>query len=303
MSHSHHHPHGHGPSAQSAVAAHRLMRLASYASVAVACVLMSAKLVAWWKTDSLAMLSSLTDSVFDVAMSVINMLALRYALKPADEDHQFGHTAIEDIAGLAQCACIAASMGMIALQAIERVFNPQPLDHAMLGVEVSVLALVLTGALVLFQTYVARRSGSLIVAADRLHYVGDILFNVGVVVALGASTYGFTLADPLMAMVIAASVLWSTKPIAIRAFNNLMDREMEIADKIRILELVAGVPEIRGHHHLKTRYSGAKPFIQLHIELDAALNFRDAHTITERLEQVILDAFPTADVIVHPDPV
>jgi ferrous-iron efflux pump FieF len=264
-----------------------------------------AKLFAWWKTDSLAMLSSFTDSVFDVLMSLINMLAVRYALKPADDDHRYGHTSIEDIAGLAQCAFIFAAMAMIVLQSIERLSNPHAvLENPMLGIGVSVLGMGLTTALVLFQTYVTKRTKSLVIAADRLHYVGDILFNLGVLAAfILSSWYGLIWADAAIAILIAFIVLWSNRSIGIRAFNNLMDREMPEREKTALIALVQAIPEIRGHHNLKTRYSGIKPFIQLHVEIDASLNFREAHAIIDRLEKAIIAAFPGADVIVHPDPV
>ncbi len=300
--HAHHHPEtDHHASPEAA----RLMRLAGYASVGMASLLLVAKLIAWWKTDSLAMLSSLTDSAFDVLMSVVNMLALRYALKPADDDHSFGHTSIEDIAGLAQCAFIVASMTLILLQSFERLSNPHMvLTDPELGIGVSILGMVATTALVLFQTYVAKRSGSLIVAADRLHYVGDILFNLGVLAAYVLSAYvGITSADPIMAILIAVVVLWSIRPLATRAFNNLMDKEMDDAEKSRLIAIIAAAEGIRGHHHLKTRYSGVKPFIQMHAEIDANLNFREAHAIADRLEHAIAEAFPGADVIIHPDPV
>ncbi len=310
MSHTHHHHHGHShapapiPAGTPAHLA-RLMRLASYASVAVASTLLLTKLYAWWQTDSLAMLSSFTDSVFDVLMSLINMVAVRYALKPADDDHRYGHTSIEDIAGLAQCAFIFAAMAMIILQSIERLSNPHmALTSPELGVGVSVLGMVLTTALVLFQTYVTRRSKSLVIAADRLHYVGDILFNLGVLAAFVLSShFGLLWADAAMAIAIAFIVMWSNRSIGIRAFNNLMDREMPDDEKATILAMVAAIPEIRGHHNLKTRYSGTKAFVQLHVEIDAALNFREAHAIIDRLEKAIMARFAGADVIVHPDPV
>ena len=295
MQHAHPHPTpaDHGP----------LLRTASYASLAVACVLLAAKLYAWWQTDSLAMLSSFTDSVLDVVMSVANMVALRYALKPADDDHRFGHTSIEDIAGLAQCAFIAAGMALIMLQAFERLANPHTLSNEGLGITVSVLALVFSTGLVLFQTYVSRRTRSVIVASDRMHYIGDILFNIGVLIAFALSAWGgIDAADPVMAIVISIVVLWNTKPVALRAFNNLMDREMPDEEKATILQLVKSIPEIRGYHQFKTRYSGVKAFIQLHVEIDVNLSFREAHAIVDRLEHAILDEFPGADVIIHPDP-
>ena len=281
----------------------QLMRWASYGSVAVASLLLLAKLYAWWQTDSLSMLSSFIDSAFDLVMSIGNMLALRYALKPADDDHRFGHNAIEDIASLAQCAFIATGMAMIVMQAMARLATPQPLTNESLGIIVTLGALALTVGLVLFQTYVGRRARSQIVASDRMHYVGDILFNVGVLVALGVSAEtGARWADPAMAIVIAAVVLWNTKPLLIRAFNNLMDREMPADEIATIHAVIEGVKGVRGHHQLKTRYSGNKPFIQMHVEIDANLNFREAHAIADRVENAVGEIFPGAEVIVHADP-
>jgi len=279
-----------------------MMRWASYASVAMALALMGGKLAAWWLSDSLAMLSSLTDSLFDVITSLINMCALRYALKPADDDHRFGHSSIEDIAGLAQAAFIGAGMLLIILQSFERLANPHPLHHENLGMIVSGIAMLFTIALVTFQTIVAKRTGSLIVAADRMHYVGDVAFNLGVIAALYLSSHmGWHWADPAFAILIAIAILWSTRSIGIRAFNNLMDREMPQAEKDKIVAIVKSMPEIQGMHQFKTRYSGTKAFMQMHIDLPGTLSFSQAHDITDRLEQALLASFPGAEIIVHPD--
>jgi ferrous-iron efflux pump FieF len=300
--HFHHHGHEHDHAHHVAPEHQRIMRWASYASVAMALALMGGKLVAWWLSDSLSMLSSLTDSLFDVITSLINMCALRYALKPADEDHRFGHSAIEDIAGLAQAAFIGAGMLLIILQSFERLANPQPLSHESIGMWVSGIAMLFTIALVIFQTIVAKRTGSLIVAADRMHYVGDIAFNLGVVAALYLSSrLGWLWADPVFAIGIAIAILWATRSIGIRAFNNLMDREMPEAEKTKIIDVVHTVPEIRGVHQFKTRYSGTKSFMQMHIDLPGNLSFQEAHDITDRLERKLAQAFPGADIIIHPD--
>lgn len=304
MPHHHHsHDHHHGPALLPADAP-RLMRMAGYASVSVASILLVSKLYAWWDTESLAMLSSLTDSVFDVITSIINLLAIRYALKPADDDHRFGHTAIEDIAGLTQFAFISAAMVLIILQSVERLTNPHMLANEALGMGVSMFAMLLTTGLVIFQTYVARTTRSLVVAADRMHYVSDIAFNLGVIAALGLSKYlGYTWADPAVAIIIALAILWHTREIGLRAFHNLMDREMPGPEKQAITDIIARFPEVQNMHRLKTRYSGSKAFIQMNIELDGALSFAAAHAITDRLEQALLAAYPGAEVIIHPDPV
>jgi ferrous-iron efflux pump FieF len=308
MAHAHHHgfghTHSHSDVSHITPANQRLMRIATYASVSMAVALLAGKTFAWWISDSMAMFSSLTDSLFDVVTSIINMIALRYALKPADDDHRFGHTSIEDIAGLAQFAFINAAMIIIVIQSVERLFNPQPLHHETIGIIVSSIAMVFTTVLVLFQSMVTKRTGSLIIASDRMHYVGDILFNLGVLVALFLSIhYGFSWADPAMAILIAAVVLWTTRDIGIRAFNNLMDREMPDSEKEKIAAIVSANPGIRNVHKLKTRYSGTKPFIQMHAEVDGALSFREAHDLIDRLEHALEDAFPGAEIIIHPDPI
>ncbi len=300
--HSHTHGAGHeGHAHHISPANQRLMRLATYASVSMAIALLIGKVIAWWISDSLAMLSSLTDSLFDVVTSVVNLIALRYALKPADDEHRFGHTSIEDIAGLAQFAFINASMLIIVLQSFERLANPQPMMHETLGIIVSVVAMLATTALVIFQGRVARKSGSLIIASDRMHYAGDIAFNIGVLIALVFASLGLTWADPAMAIVIAIAILWSTRTIGIRAFNNLMDREMPDEEKANIEAIVRRVSEVRGVHNVKTRYSGTKAFIQMHIDLDATLSFAQAHAITDRLEKALMENFPGAEIIIHPD--
>lgn len=306
MSHSHAHGHGHFHSHDGGDGPHAvLMRRASYASVVMATVLLLSKFYVWWETDSLAMLSSFTDSVFDVVMSLANMLALRYALKPADEDHSFGHTSIEDIAGLAQCVFIGVSMGLIVWHSVERIITPAPILTAPeLGIGVSAIGMIFTMALVTYQGYVAKKTGSLIVAADRTHYVSDILFNLGVMAAYVFSSYmGIALADPVIAIIIAGVVLWSMREVAIRSFNNLMDREMQDEEKARINTIVSTTPGVIRHHHLKTRHSGVKSFIQMHVDMDADLNFREVHAITDALEEALYKAFPAAEVIIHPEPV
>lgn len=278
------------------------MRLASYASVGMALSLLLGKTAAWWISDSLAMLSSLTDSLFDVVTSLINMVALRYALKPADDDHRFGHTSIEDIAGLAQFAFISAGMLLIILQSVERLFNPHPMQHEFFGMVISGVAMGFTTALVVFQTIVARRTGSLIIASDRMHYVGDIAFNLGVLAALVLSArFGLSWADPVIAIGIALIILWMTRSIGVRAFHNLMDREMPAEQKAQLYAAIESMPEIRSVHQLKTRMSGTKPFMQMHVDLDAGLSFEQAHAITDALEKKLLDLFPGAEIIIHPD--
>lgn len=301
----HHHSH-HSPEPRSHVPPEhaRLMRLATMASVSVATLLVIGKLIVWWISDSLAMLSSLTDSMFDVATSLMNFIAVRYALKPADNEHRFGHTGIEDIAGLAQFLFIVGAMLVIILQSVERLFNPEPLAHEWLGIAVSGFAICFTAGLVAYQSYVARITKSLVVSADRMHYASDLLFNLGVLLAFFLSMqFGFTWADPAFALLMACTVLWLTRDIGVRAFNNLMNREMPASELARIRTCLEGLPDIKGVHDLRTRHLGTKAIIQLEVDIDKTLSFDRAHHIAHDVEEALRALYPHADVMVHPNPV
>lgn len=279
------------------------MRLASIASVAVAIVLIVAKAVVWFRTDSVAILSSLIDSLMDAGASIVNLVAVRHALTPPDAEHRFGHGKAEALAGLGQAAFIAGSAGFLVFQAAERLLHPAPVQHGDLGIAVMALSIVLTFGLVAFQRHVVRRTGSLAIGADSLHYVGDLLTNLAVIVALVlASRFGVIAADPLFAIGIALYILYAAWGILRESFDHLMDRELPDETRARIRDIALAHPEVRALHDLRTRASGTSHFIQLHLEMDGDMTLMRAHRIAEEVEESIRIAFPGAEVIVHQDP-
>jgi len=280
----------------------RLMRWATYASTATAVLLLLAKLVAWWMTDSLSLLGSLMDSSLDLLASLVNMVAVRHALEPADHEHRFGHGKAESLAGLAQATFVAGSAAFLVLQALWRLWRPQPLGEVEVGIGVMLLSIVATAGLVAFQTYVVRRTDSTAVAADRLHYKTDLLMNLGVIAALGLAHFGWPGFDALFALAIAAYIFHSAWEIARRALDHLMDRELPHEDRERIKAIVRAHPEVRGMHDLRTRRAGNAIFVQLHLELDDDLPLIEAHRIADEVEAEIRKAYPQAEVIIHEDP-
>jgi ferrous-iron efflux pump FieF len=280
-----------------------LIRMATSASLFVAGILIILKLGAWAYTDSLSLLSSLVDSVLDIAASIINFIAARYALQPPDEDHRFGHGKAEDLAALGQAIFIAGSGLFITFEAVRRLVLPTPIDHSEIGIGVMIISIILTTGLVLFQRYVIMRTTSNIVKADSLHYLTDILSNLAVIAAIIASTYfGWLYADPLMAIAIAALIIGGAIHIAKNGFNNLMDREFEDEERDKIIQIVNQHPKSLGLHDLKTRRSGIYSFIQFHLDLDENLSLREAHDIGDEVEDMLKVAFPNADVLIHQDP-
>jgi ferrous-iron efflux pump FieF len=279
------------------------MRLATYASVAVAVILILAKLAAWMQTESIALLASLVDSLLDGLASLVNMLAVRHALTPADDEHRFGHGKAEALAGLGQGALVAGSALFLFFEAIGHLITPQPIARSLAGIAVMVLSIVLTGMLVLYQRWVVQRTSSLAVSADRLHYVGDIATNLTVIIALVlASQPGFVWVDAVCAIVVAAVIVKSAYDIVRNALDNLMDREMADADRERILAVVRRHRETRALHDLRTRQAGNQVFIQFHLELDPEISLREAHRISDEIEAELLIVFPGAEIIIHQDP-
>lgn len=282
----------------------RLMRRATYAAVAVAGSLVAIKLVAYVLTGSVALLSSLVDSALDTAASIVNLIAVRQALTPADEEHRFGHGKAEPLAGLGQAAFIAGSSIFLLFEAASRLFDPEPVQNGWVGITVMVVAIVATLALVAYQKYVVRKTNSIAVNADSLHYTGDILINGSVIVSiLLATLLDFPYADPLFAIGIAGYLLWNARAIFLGSLDLLMDREFPEEDRTRILAIARDHPNVHDAHDLRTRSSGQQQFIQLHLEMDRDLSLVKAHAIAERAESRIREAFPQADVIIHQDPV
>ncbi len=280
----------------------RLLRWATYASTATALVLIAGKLIAWWLSDSLSLLGSLMDSGLDLLASLVNLFAVRHALEPPDPEHRFGHGKAEAIAGLAQAAFIAGSAAFLALQALWRLWRPQPLADLGAGMIVMLASMALTALLVAFQRHVVRATGSTAIAADSLHYKTDLLMNLGVLAALVLAEHGVRAADPVFALLLAGYIFQSAWRIAKEALDHLMDRELGEEERARIKAIVRAHPEVRGMHDLRTRRAGGTIFIQLHLELDDELPLIEAHRIADEVELAIRKAFPEAEVIIHEDP-
>jgi len=281
----------------------RLMRLATYASVTVACVLIASKFVAWIYTDSVSLLSTLIDSVLDVAASMVNLIAVHHSLQPADHEHRFGHGKAEALSGLAQAAFISGSAAFLLIEAVQRMFEPKLIENTEIGYAVMVFSIVLTLLLVAFQRYVVRRSGSVAISADSLHYQTDVLINLSVIVSLAVvSIFDLPMVDPLIALAIVFYIVRGAIKIGLDSLNILMDRELSNDDREKINALVLDVDGVLGVHDLRTRSSGSQVFIQMHVEMDGQIPLSQAHEIADRVEHVVNQAYPMAEVIVHEDP-
>lgn len=281
----------------------RLVVAAGAASVAVAVLLTLLKLWAWRVTESVALLSSMADSLLDLMASLITLFAVRVAITPPDREHRFGHGKSEAVAGLVQSMIVTASAAFVAVQAISRLLDPHEISDPAVGFVVTALSLVLTAALVTFQKFVIRRTRSVAVGADSVHYQADVLTNVAVLAAIFLSTrFGWYAADPLLALGIVVVILWSVRAIVLQALDILLDRELPTELRRSIKSIAARVTGVRGVHDVRTRSAGNMQFIQLHLELDSTLTLGEAHAIGYEVERQVRAEFPAAEVLIHVDP-
>lgn len=284
----------------------RLNLSAGVASVVVALALIALKLWALAATGALSVAASLVDNALDLLMSLGALAAIAYAARPADDDHAFGHSSAEDLAALTQAAVVLVSACAIAVLAILRLTATEaPVIMAEgAGVIAMLASVVLTGALVLWQRHVAKRTGNRVVAADSLHYLSDLLPTIGVLVALVASSvWGATRIDAVVAL---AAALWLARTgvgIGAGAWDALMDHAAPPQVLARIRNLADGWPGLAGWHDLKTRTAGSRLFVSLHVEINGQLTLNEAHAIADGLEHALEAALPGAEVVIHTDPV
>ena len=280
-----------------------LNKSAAAASISAALVLLALKGWAAWSTGSTAMLGSLADTTLDLVASLATLLGVWIAAQPADDKHRFGHGKAEAIAAMFQIVLISISALGIAARAIEQLMGGGEVAAAGEGIAVSVIAILVTFALIGWQRYVIRRTRSLAIKTDNVHYQSDLLLNLAVIVALALEVFaGLRGADALFGLGIAGWLAWGAWQASQEAIDQLMDHEWPEEKKARFLDLLARNPDITGVHDLRTRTSGNKDFVQFHIWVDGKMTVREVHKVMDEIEDRIHAEFPEVEILIHPDP-
>jgi cation diffusion facilitator family transporter len=280
-----------------------LTRRVTALSVATALILTVLKAVVWIASGSVSILASLADSGLDFIAAVSTFAAVRYAAAPPDAEHRFGHGKAEAFASLVQAGLVFASAALIGQEAISRLLHPQPVQQTGWALGVMVVSIVLTGLLITAQNQVLRQARSVAVTGDRAHYLADFASNLVALAAIGAAALiGFNGFDALGGLVVAAVLLWGAVSVFRQASAELMDRELPDDARSRIIALMTADPRLTDVHQLRTRASGPTIHIQMHADLDPELSLEVAHEVVVAAEKRVLEAFPSADIIIHADP-
>jgi ferrous-iron efflux pump FieF len=302
MSGAHHHHHGHSHGHTGSERA-RLTSRAALASITMALFLVGMKTYASWDTGSVAMLGSLADTTLDFIASLVTFFGVRWAAMPADEEHRYGHGKAEALAALIQVILIAFSALGIAWRAFDRLQTGRPTEGFELGVGVSVIAMATTFALLAYQRYVIRKTGSVAIQTDHVHYQSDLLLNLSVIAALSLDQLlGWRLADPLFGFAIAGWLLYGAWSAASHSVDQLMDREWPEDEREAFITATQEYPELSGLHDLRTRTSGAHRFVQFHVWVPGDWTVTHAHERMDAVEEKLQHRFPGCEIIIHLDP-
>jgi ferrous-iron efflux pump FieF len=280
-----------------------LNRSAAGASISVALLLVGLKAYAAWSTDSSAMLGSLADTALDLVASLATLVGIWIASQPSDINHRFGHGKAEALAAMIQVVLMSISVLVIAAHAVDQLLAGARTQAAGAGIGVSLIAMAATLALLAWQRHVIRRTGSLAIRTDHLHYQSDLLLNLAVIAALALDQYGgLAGADPLFGLAIAAWLGLGAWRASHEAVEQLMDREWPEDKKERFLQVIARHPELHGVHDLRTRTSGSRDFVQFHVWVDPNMTVRAAHRVMDEVEAKLRAYFPEVEILIHPDP-
>lgn len=281
----------------------RLKKAAATASIMLSGGLCLLKIFGAFYTGSLAILSSLIDSLADVFASSVSYVAIRFSTRPASQEHRYGYGRAESISALVQSAFIAGSGLFVMYDGIGRLITPKPMEKPGLGIVIMLLSLSATILLIVFQKYVARKTSSPAIAADSAHYTVDVLTNLSIVLSLIVVKY-FHIGwfDVLTAFVISAYLIYNAYKIAAEAVSALTDRELSEDIRQKVIDIVINSEGIDGYHDFRSRDLGGAYFFEIHLELDGNLTLNKTHELTDNVEEKIKKAFPGAQVIIHQDP-
>lgn len=281
----------------------RLMLQASYASIGVTIVLLVLKFLAFVSTNSVAVLSSLFDSIQDLMTSGINFFAVRQSVAPADEEHRFGHGKAQAIGGLFQAIIIFISALVLMYQSCQHLQHHQVPNVFSWGTVLLIISIILTFLLLKFQKYVIKKTNSISIRADMAHYTGDIGMNMGVISSLVASIlFDIYWLDILFGIGVGLYLCRVTWKITKEAIGILMDQELPESVQNQIKQIVLSVKDVQGIKDLKTRQSGSCLFIQMIVLMNPDLTLKKAHQQSDFIENKLHQVFSESEIILHLEP-
>ena len=282
----------------------RIKKRAALLSISVSFILFILKIVFGIITNSLSIITSAVDSFLDLSASIINFFSISQSVKPADEEHKYGHEKAEGIAGLIQSIIIIISSIYLVYESIERLSSEKSLNSLDAGIIVMVVSLFASYFLSNYLKKTAKRTESIALHADSFHFRADLYTNLTIIFGLIVVKFtGFTYVDSIVTILVSAYIIYSAYLIILNSLDILMDKELP-DEKLKIIQdtITKFSSEIKGFHKLRTRNTGSKKFIEFHLEVNNELSFVESHDLAERLIKKLENEIPNSEIIVHVDP-
>ena len=281
----------------------KLKKRAASVSITVAVLLCFIKGLAFLYTDSLAVLSSMIDSLSDIMASVVTLFAVRISTKPASSSYRYGYGKVESLSALFQAGFIAAAGLFILYDAVIKIWHPTPLQQTPVGILVMIICMLSSIFLVIYQRHIAQKTHSIAILADSAHYSIDILTNLSIILSLIAiHLWNIYWLDGILAGLVSIYLLVSAFTLGRDATRLLLDKELDKAIREHIAKIVHHHPLSLALHDLRTRDLGGTYMFEFHLELDGNMTLKQAHKHTEEIENMIKKHYPSAQIIIHQEP-
>jgi cation diffusion facilitator family transporter len=277
----------------------------AWLSIAAAVITIGMKLLAYWLTNSVGLLSDALESLVNLASAIVALIALTIAARPADEEFTFGYSKVEYFSSGFEGGMILIAAVAIAGTAIRRLFDPQPIEQIGLGLAVSIAASLINLGVSLVLSRAARRYNSITLEADAKHLMTDVITTAGVIVgvALVAIT-GWERLDPIIALLVAANILFTGFRLLRRSAFGLMDMALPAQD-VQTIKTTLNSYEAQGveFHGVRTRTAAARSFMSMHVLVPGQWTVQRSHELAEQIESDIRMKLPSVAIVTHVEPI
>jgi cation diffusion facilitator family transporter len=278
----------------------------AWLSIAAALVTIGLKAGAYLVTGSVGLLSDALESVVNLVAAIVALVVLTVAARPPDEDHTYGHSKAEYFSSGVEGALILVAAASIAYTAISRLLDPQPIEAVGLGLAISVGASTINFVVARVLMQAGRHYRSITLEADSHHLMTDVWTSVGVVIGVGlVAITGWQILDPLIALAVAANIVWAGARILQRSALGLLDTALPPAEVQQVLEILGGYAESEGvqYHALRTRQAAARRFVSVHILVPGSWSVLRGHHLLEQIEEEVRAALPNTTIFTHLEPI
>jgi len=273
-------------------------------SVLTSIVTLTLKFSAYYVTGSVGLLSDAVEALVNIVAALVAFAALTYAEAGPDREHNFGHEKAQYFSSGIEGTLIFVAAGAIAWTSIPRLFDPQPIEQVGLGMVLSILAALANAACAMLLLKAAREHRSITLEADAKHLFSDVWTTAGVLVGvLLVAATGWLILDPLIAIAVSIQILWTGTDLVRRSFHGLMDHALPEEDIVRITEVLDVLrQEGCDYHALRTRRSGSRGFVDVHVLVPGKTSVQAGHDRVEKLEKAIVLSVPHVEVLIHLEP-